>query len=320
MLLPHPKIALYAVVLLCSSFAALKILASLASPSLRRNMGHSRVSRTPLDANIHSHITTVGIHSCISCDIIDKREDYTERRANRVPSSYMIPSPEKYCIVQAFRRALKTTRELLALVQNAQRVAPSSQTDLIGIETDKLFNSTIAEVIGRINTICNATFDRKSVSHLAVATSALGTEFVLELDGESSRVNEALSLLPWWDTWTFDHWIGKSTTFRHRAYLKFFEEEGPILRSLAETASVINDNIIDLMNYCRWYTSDDTLHLIYDDADSDDKIRPVTTQTISRDIQSLINRIEITLVAGKSPEVPGWSPRRGRPPPIHRIH
>ncbi|KAJ7147379.1 hypothetical protein C8R46DRAFT_548235 [Mycena filopes] len=182
--------------------------------------------------------------------------------------------------------------------------------DVLDVEIDRILNATIGRIVTEMNgTVCEMILDNSEIAiPLAWNTSSLGSELAGGLDGELARVQDALNRLPWWDTWDLYHLTGISRIgVLHRAYLKFFEEEGRILRSLADSSTLIHENLVDINNYCVWYTTDDYVQLMHTNAA---KIGDVTAAAIARDIETLKNRIELAVEVGKTPQVPGWPPQR----------
>ncbi|KAJ7147320.1 hypothetical protein C8R46DRAFT_1130010 [Mycena filopes] len=223
--------------------------------------------------------------------------------------------------VHRFGIILKTllqTQETLTEIELSQardRAVPGSRLDLRAAETDSILNATVGQIVAKMNTVCETVLEEsKRATPLALNASSLGAELALGLDGELVRVHNALNRLPWWDTWTLDHWMGMSRSYRHRAYLRFFEDEQQVLRLLVTEASYIYDNLADLNHYCLWYTTDENIHSVH----TYNATKLVTTESLAQDIKAVTNRIRITGALGKDPEVLGWRPRRARS--AHRIN
>ncbi|KAJ7160777.1 hypothetical protein C8R46DRAFT_354130 [Mycena filopes] len=218
-----------------------------------------------------------------------------------------------------FKRLKKTSQMLIDLepVQTKYKAAPGSNIAHLDIQTDEIFNSTIVDLASRLDAMCtdvlNQTEKLKLVHH-ALNASTLGKQVTDGLDGELARVRDVVAHLPWWDTWTFAHWEGRSHTIRYRAYLKFFQEEEQTFRSLADTASAFHNNLVGLRDYCAWYTRDDTSRLI--NTDRSREAAP-NVQNIARNIERLSNRIEDAWNAENG--APGWPPRLVRPIDALRI-
>ncbi|KAJ7160775.1 hypothetical protein C8R46DRAFT_1105633 [Mycena filopes] len=167
-------------------------------------------------------------------------------------------------------RLKKTSQILMDLepLQAKYKAVPGYDRAYLDIETDKIFNSTIIELASGLGGICTKVLNETEQLKLmpdVLELSALGKQVTDGLDGELDRVRDVIAHLPWWDTWTFAHWEGRSHTIRYRAYLKFFQEEKETLRTLADVASAFHNNLVGLRDYCVWYTGDDTSRLINND-------------------------------------------------------
>ncbi|KAJ7147318.1 hypothetical protein C8R46DRAFT_546994 [Mycena filopes] len=137
----------------------------------------------------------------------------------------------------------------------------------LDIETDRILNSTVAELTSGLGGICTEILNRTEELKLmpdVLELSALGKQVTDGLDGELARVRNVVAHLPWWDTWTLARWQGYSRTIRYRAYLKFFREEEQTFWDLANAASAFHNNLVGLRDYCIWYTGDDvcSFHLL----------------------------------------------------------
>ncbi|KAJ7160789.1 hypothetical protein C8R46DRAFT_1105663 [Mycena filopes] len=192
-------------------------------------------------------------------------------------------------------RKLKKISQVLMDLKPSQakyKAVPGYDRAYLAIETDNIFNSSVVELASELSGICTDILNRIEESKLmptVLEVNALGEQMTDGLDGELLRVRNVVAHLPWWDTWTFAHWEGRSHTIRYRAYLKFFQEEEETLRTLAYVASAFHNNLVGLRDYCIWYIKDDTSRLI-----NTDRSREATpdVQDIARDIERLSNRIE----------------------------
>ncbi|KAJ7620578.1 hypothetical protein DFH06DRAFT_1234242 [Mycena polygramma] len=223
--------------------------------------------------------------------------------------------------IQPFGNKLNRTRQILMDIESSQsRDRVSNGFRQLQIEKDKIFNSTISELMAEITTTCKTALSKsENLPSAALNVSVLGSEMALGLDGELARVKDALLGLPWWDTWTLTHWEGRSRTTRYRAYLKFFEAEERTFRALADASAAIHQNVVGLRDYCVWYMDESTSNLIHEDGQGHGTTRPVTAKSIAQDIESLLNRLEITWHAGQPNGSPGWPPRAVHLPPADRI-
>ncbi|KAJ7160741.1 hypothetical protein C8R46DRAFT_1353506 [Mycena filopes] len=200
-----------------------------------------------------------------------------------------------------YRTKLKKTSRILMDLEPLQaryKAIPAYNRAHLDIETDRILNSTVAELTYGLGGICTDILNRTEELKLVPDTlelSALGKQVTDGLDGELARVRNVAAHLPWWDTWTLAHWQGYSRTIRYRAYLKFFREEEQTFRDLANAASAFHNNLVGLRDYCIWYTSDDTSRLI--NADRSGEAAP-NVQNIARNIEHLSNRIKEAWSAG----------------------
>ncbi|KAJ7147364.1 hypothetical protein C8R46DRAFT_1130145 [Mycena filopes] len=218
------------------------------------------------------------------------------------------------------RKLRKISQILMDLepLQARYKAAPGYSPAYLAIETDNIFNSTVVELTSELNGICTDILNRIEECKLVpsvLEVNALGKHVADGLDGELDRVRDVVAHLPWWDTWTFAHWEGKSHTIRYRAYLKFFQEEEQTLRTLAYVASAFHNNLVGLRDYCVWYTNNDTSRLI-----NSDRSREATpnVQNIARNIERLSTRIKDAWNADINGS-PGWPPRLVHPLPVLQI-
>ncbi|KAJ6482861.1 hypothetical protein C8R47DRAFT_1217784 [Mycena vitilis] len=124
--------------------------------------------------------------------------------------------------------------------------------------TDRVLNTTLVFLVGTIVAQCDKTVRNvnKVLSEAANASSA-GNELVSGWDTERARVKDALGATPWWEVLTLAHWVGHSDTTLYREYSTFLEEEEIPFRLLAEAVSAIHDNLVQVREYCLWYSSQD---------------------------------------------------------------
>ncbi|KAJ6482869.1 hypothetical protein C8R47DRAFT_1132955 [Mycena vitilis] len=215
-------------------------------------------------------------------------------------------------------KTLNKTRRILMDIESSQYIPDGFRQ--MQIEKDKIFNSTISELVTETTTICKTALSKsENLSSATLNVSVLGSELALGLDGELVRVKDALLGLPWWDTWTLTHWEGRSRTTRYRAYLRFFEAEERTFRALVDASAAIHQNVVGLREYCVWYMDESTSNLIHEDGQGPGTTHPVTAKSTAQDIESLLNRLEIAWHAGEPNGSPGWPPRAVNPPPAHRI-
>ncbi|KAJ7143081.1 hypothetical protein C8R43DRAFT_1015606 [Mycena crocata] len=213
------------------------------------------------------------------------------------------------------------TRELLAKAVHSFRdisTMTSTRTAFIGlsgadsdrVDTDRILNTTFAVFVQDISRVCNSTLDNVGkVLPTSTNTSSTGNDLASEWGHELKRIQDALNSLPWWDVWTLAHWAGNSDTARYREYSKFLADEEQTFRLLADAALAIHDNLVDLRDYCLWYSDRETVRLMHEHT-RNKKHPPL--ETVSRHIDQLVNRVEITRMVRVKPDVPGWPPRRVR--------
>ncbi|KAJ6482867.1 hypothetical protein C8R47DRAFT_1132953 [Mycena vitilis] len=227
-------------------------------------------------------------------------------------------------MVHQFRRmcyTLKRVQHTLIEFQPSQTshaARPTLSLEYQEIETDKIFNSTLVQLEIGLKSLCMAALDKSEIlTPLALNVSIIGSE--LDLESELARVDRNYKDLPWWDSWTIDHWLGTSGTAQLGAYLQFFRREEQTFRALATASSALQDNIVGLREYCIWYT-DNTTSLLINEAQSRDEIlKPVTPYTIAQDIENLSGKVEDAWSAAQPNGLPGWPPRAVRPPPGYQI-
>ncbi|KAJ6542642.1 hypothetical protein B0H19DRAFT_1267877 [Mycena capillaripes] len=202
------------------------------------------------------------------------------------------------------KQTLKRLTELEPL-QFTYKASPNFNLDYLEVTTDSIFNSTVVELITELNAICRVALDKsEELLSLALNVTTTGSELATGMDDELPRVKLALKNLPCWDTWTLAHWLGESLTARYRLYLKFFGDEKYTFRTLVDASSAIhNNNLVGIREYCTWYTDDVSIHLINEDRGA--SFKSVTAQTIARNIESLLNRIQDLLEAGTPQGLPG---------------
>ncbi|KAJ7106494.1 hypothetical protein C8R43DRAFT_209829 [Mycena crocata] len=176
-------------------------------------------------------------------------------------------------------------------------------------KTDKILNSTADLVVGQILMACERIIWEVTPQLPAVLnTSLAGVEVVSALDLEYVRVTDTLNDIPWWDGWTRKHRAGASPTARYREWLNFLKKEDEAFRFLTETASALNENLVDVRDYCTWYSAKYSTPLMLEDLGG--RTNNVSVKSILQDVDGLLNRIKLTRAAGRIPDVPGYPARR----------
>ncbi|KAJ7147372.1 hypothetical protein C8R46DRAFT_1130175, partial [Mycena filopes] len=234
----------------------------------------------------------------------------TERLDSDLSFYILIP------VLRVFRtsgRMLQSMQRMIKTLSELERLAPiDSANPNSNFATDGTLNTTIESLANQTVAACNVIMESiEPRLYLAAETDTYGSDLVVAMGTERVRVTAALKNLPWWDAWTLAHWTGSSDTARFRAYSKFLKEEEPTFRYLADAASVIHDNLVDLRDYCTWYSKNDTMHLIHG-GDHLAGTNIVSVQSISRKLENLVDRVQLTAQAGKNPDNPGWPARRVR--------
>ncbi|KAJ7278972.1 hypothetical protein C8J57DRAFT_1221774 [Mycena rebaudengoi] len=176
-------------------------------------------------------------------------------------------------------------------------------------ELDRTLNSTVQNLIRRaVEHHEQILYSATNILPLADTTTAVGSQLLRRIESEISRTTEILLRLPITDAPVLS-FLRRSPNraAQFSAYLGFLEKELPSLRRMSQSASVIRDNLKDLILYCTWYskyTRGLSLHETLAQRDSS------TIQDLTRDIKNLLNRAEIAQMAGNTADVPVWPPRR----------
>ncbi|KAJ7168335.1 hypothetical protein C8R43DRAFT_984029 [Mycena crocata] len=214
-------------------------------------------------------------------------------------------------LVRVFNPRWAILRSLPQMGQTLTNLEQGGTNDReLKMNIDVALNSTIAMLSEQAVAACNVVRD-KVVPFLPLAanTTLLGSGLISGIHADSPRVIEALRHLPWWDAWTFSHLAGASDTARFKAYLKFLKQEEQTFRYLAEAASAVHDNLVDLRDYCIWYSDNTTIRMINEDGLVARK--SLSVKRVFQDVEYLLTRIKITLSTEHNPEN-GWPARRVR--------
>lgn len=121
-------------------------------------------------------------------------------------------------------------------------------------EVDNFISETVKNFTGYLlKDLEQALPELQVASTEAEAARTLAISILLEIDSEKARVVQTLRDLPWWDRFTFAHFLEQSCTSYFREYLKFFDNHGPIIRYYVESIQIVADNILMLIEYVLWY-------------------------------------------------------------------
>lgn len=129
-----------------------------------------------------------------------------------------------------------TFRKRRLLTVRVDQHVRSAIDDLVIIIAER-FNDTLPEIEESIQ-LCNV---------------AGSSDFADLLDAEYVKVQDKLKALPWWDTWTFAHWVGQSKTLRFQRFRNVLRKQDSEIRIYAENIEVVCRNLEFLRTYMLWY-------------------------------------------------------------------
>lgn len=93
----------------------------------------------------------------------------------------------------------------------------------------------------------------RQASQEAEIARDMSVSLLYNLDKELVSVPETLRSLPWWDRYTLNHYLRRSTTAYFTKYLTFLRDNESKIRFFAESIHIVADNLLTLIEYVSWY-------------------------------------------------------------------